>query len=91
MAEGINVRLTGKIQDFVKSQSDPNIGKFNSSSEFVRHLIRRAYEESQDTKVDSLFEELEFGLNADESAFIPTQAEDIISEAKARKKAKQAK
>ncbi|MDF1812376.1 MAG: hypothetical protein P1V20_09180 [Verrucomicrobiales bacterium] len=85
MAEGINVRLTGKLQDFVKTQSDPEVGTFSSASEYIRHLIREHYEQSQEHGWETLKSHLEPGLNAKEEEFVETSAEDIISEARKRK------
>ena len=85
MAEGINVRLSGKLQDFVKSQSDPVGGTFSSASEYIRHLIRQHYEESQETCWNELNRHLTPGLEANEEDFVETSAENIISEAKRRK------
>lgn len=88
MAEGINVRLSGKLQEFVKSQSDPENGKFNSSSEYIRHLIRNHYEETQERAMEALVRELDFGLRSEESAFIETSAADILDRARNRTRQK---
>ena len=85
MAEGINVRLTGKLQDFVKTQSDSEVGTFSSASEYIRHLIREHYEQSKEQNWEELKSHLELGLNAKEEEFLDTSAEDIISEARKRK------
>ena len=85
MAEGINVRLTGKLQDFVKAQSDPEMGTYSSASEYIRHLIREQYEQSQVQSWNELKHHLEPGLNAGEEEFVETSANDIISEARKRK------
>ena len=39
MAEGVNVRLTGPLQEFVRQKSDPEKGLFSSASEYIRDLI----------------------------------------------------
>lgn len=85
MAEGINVRLTGKLQDFVKAQSDPEAGTFSSASEYIRHLIREHYEQSQEHCWNDLKSQLNPGLAANEDEFAETSAEDIISEGRKRK------
>ncbi|MCS1410572.1 MAG: hypothetical protein M2R45_03767 [Verrucomicrobia subdivision 3 bacterium] len=44
MPGGINVRLPGRLQEFVKLKSDPKLGSFSSASEYIRDLIRHNYE-----------------------------------------------
>ncbi len=40
MAEGVNVRITGKLRTFIEEQAGIN-GLYESASEYVRDLIRR--------------------------------------------------
>jgi hypothetical protein len=35
MAEGVNVRLSGKLQEFVRLKSAPDKGGFSSASEYI--------------------------------------------------------
>lgn len=85
MAEGVNVRFSGALKSFVETRSDKN-GLYNSVSEYIRDLVRRDYEAEESRKWDSLYEELKSGINANESDFVALNKEDIISEAKRRKR-----
>lgn len=85
MAEGINVRLSGRLQDFVKEQSHSETGLFQSSSEYIRDLIRRDYEKSEKEKRDWLRSELEAGAQAPESEFQPVSASDFLAEMHSKK------
>ena len=39
MAEGVNVRITGKLRRFIEEQTSPN-GLYESASEYVRDLVK---------------------------------------------------
>jgi antitoxin ParD1/3/4 len=82
MSEGINVRLPGRLQAFVKEKSDPEKGSFSSASEYIRDLIRHDYEAEENRKWDSLRRELEPGMAADPSEFVEMDAADVIAEAR---------
>jgi antitoxin ParD1/3/4 len=79
MAEGLNVRISGKLRDFVEMQTGEN-GLFESVSEYVRSLIREDFERSQREKWDALYLELKDTLEAPEEAFAAFSAEDIKTE-----------
>ena len=85
MSEGINVRLPGKLQEFVKRKSDPDHGFFSSASEYIRDLVRHDFEIDERRKWDALKQELGPGQVAEESEFRPVSAEQVIAEAKRRK------
>ncbi len=82
MSEGINVRLPGRLQDFVKEKSDPVHGSFSSASEYIRDLIRHDYEAEQSRKWSALRNEISQGMAASENEFDLVEAKDIIKEAK---------
>ena len=82
MSEGINVRLPGRLQAFVKEKSDPERGSFNSASEYIRDLIRHDFEAEENRKWDGLRRELEPGMTADPSEFVEMDAADVIAEAR---------
>lgn len=82
MSEGINVRLPGRLQEFVREKSDPVHGAFSSASEYIRDLIRHDYDAEQDRKWKSLKQEISEGLLAPTDAFDQLEAKDIIAEAK---------
>ena len=85
MSEGINVRLPGQLQEFVKEKSDPVHGAFSSASEYIRDLIRHDFDAEQERKWKSLKQELSEGMKASAEEFHLLEAKDIISEAKRNK------
>ena len=84
MAEGINVRITGKLRNFITQQTSPN-GLYESASEYVRDLIRRDYERQEERKWRWLMDQIRPGMEADESEFVPLDAEEIIKTARKEK------
>jgi antitoxin ParD1/3/4 len=84
MAEGVNVRITGKLRRFIENQASPD-GLYESASEYVRDLVRRDYERKEKRKWSWLIDQLQPGMEADESEFIPLDAEEIIKTAKKEK------
>ncbi|MCF6313160.1 MAG: hypothetical protein L3J39_11980 [Verrucomicrobiales bacterium] len=85
MAEGINVRLTGKLHDYVKMKSDPEQGFFSSASEYIRDLVRHDFDSDEAQKWQAIGQRLTVGMNAEPSEFIETDAQQIIAQAKKRK------
>lgn len=85
MAEGINVRLSGPLKEFVETRSGQN-GLYHSVSEYVRDLVRKDYEREEARKWDALYNELEAGINASPEEFIDFDPEAILAEAKQRNK-----
>lgn len=83
MAEGVNVRLSGPLKQYVQEQISPS-GLYESASEYVRTLIRQDYEKSEEQKWDRLIGELTPGLKADVSEFKEVSAQDVIARNKAR-------
>jgi antitoxin ParD1/3/4 len=86
MAEGVNVRFAGKLQEFIQSRIEGS-GLYSSASEYVRDLVRRDYEREEERRWAWLRSELEPGLTAADHEFLPLDAGKIIKEAKARRKA----
>jgi len=86
MSEGVNVRFAGKLQEFIRNRVDGS-GLYSSASEYVRDLVRRDYEREEERKWAWLRNELEPGLKAADHDFVPLDANKIIKEAKARRKA----
>jgi len=84
MAEGVNVRITGKLKRFVEEQASPK-GLYESASEYVRDLIRRDYLRQEERKWSCLMDQLRPGMEADESEFVPLDPEEIIKAAKKEK------
>ena len=63
MAEGVNVRITGKLRRFIEEQASPN-GLYESASEYVRDLIRRDYQRQEERKWSWLLDQLRPGMEA---------------------------
>lgn len=84
MAEGINVRVTGKLRKFIMEQTGPD-GLYESASEYVRDLIRRDYHLREERKWRWLMDQLRPGMDADESEFVDFDAEEIIKAVKREK------
>lgn len=84
MADAINVRISGRLLEFINDQTGPD-GLYESVSEYVRTLIRRDYIRCEEEKWQKLYEELEPGMKADESEFVAFDPEEIIRAAKKEK------
>jgi antitoxin ParD1/3/4 len=82
MAEGVNVRFSGELQNFIHSKTSGS-GLYSSASEYIRDLVRRDYERDEQRKWAALRKELEPGMLAEESEFIPFDMKAIIAEADA--------
>jgi antitoxin ParD1/3/4 len=84
MAEGVNVRITGKLRRFIEQQVSAD-GLYESASEYVRDLIRRDYQRQEQRKWSWLMDQLRPGMMADESEFVPLDPDEIIKAAKKEK------
>jgi antitoxin ParD1/3/4 len=85
MAEGINVRFAGELQRFIQARTG-EAGLYGSASEYIRDLVRRDYEREEQRKWQALRHELKAGSEANESEFVPLDAEALIAQAKTRRK-----
>ncbi len=83
MAEGVNVRLSGLLRKFAEEKIGPN-GLFANMSEYIRHLIRNDFEREEANRAAWLREQLQPGMNADDSEFTEIDREKILADAKAR-------
>ena len=84
MAEGINVRFAGALQQFIHERVRGS-GLYGSASEYIRDLVRRDFEREDARKWIWLRDELRAGAEADESRFVPLNAETVIRKAKSRR------
>ena len=74
----MTVRLSGPLSDFVASNVDED-GAYETTSEYVRDLIRRDKERREHEAFDRLKAELAHAFSAPESDYIALSAEDIIA------------
>ena len=84
MAGGVNVRFTAELQRFIQNRVGVS-GIYASASEYIRDLVRRDYEQEEARKAIWLRQELKPGLEAKASEFAELNADNLISEAKARR------
>lgn len=84
MAEGINVRFAGTLQQFIHQRVSGS-GLYSSASEYIRDLVRRDFEKEEERKSEWMREQLRAGAIADESEFVPLDADDLLQKAKARR------
>lgn len=84
MAEGINVRFAGPLQNFIRQRVGPS-GLYQSASEYIRDLVRRDYEREEEIRGEALYEELRLGAGAPLSEFVDLDVEAVIREAKKRR------
>ncbi len=84
MAEGVNVRISGKLKEFISLQVGPD-GLYENASEYVRDLIRKDYSRQEELKMDLLYKRLMPGMKADEKEFLEFDPEKIIKTAKKQK------
>lgn len=87
MAEGINVRFAGNLQQFIRERVSES-GLYNSASEYIRDLVRRDFEREEERKWSRLREELKAGLAAEETQFVPLNAKALSKKAKTRRAAR---
>lgn len=85
MAEGINVRFSGALQQFIRERVE-GTGLYSSASEYLRDLVRHDFQREEERRWTSLREELRAGLEAGAEQFVPLDAEALIGTAKARRK-----
>ena len=84
MAEGINVRFAGPLQEFIRQRTGPG-GLYQSASEYIRDLVRRDYERDESQQGEALYQQLRQGAHAPLDEFMPLDVEAIIREGKLRR------
>lgn len=84
MAEGVNVRISGKLKEYISLQVGPD-GLYENASEYVRDLIRKDYLRQEELKMDLLYKRLMPGMQADEKEFLEFDPEKVIETAKKQK------
>lgn len=86
MSAAITIQFPGELENFVQQRVGSS-GLYDSASEYIRDLVRRDYEREESRRWSCLESELMPGMKANESEFVPLEADSIITEAKARKQA----
>jgi len=71
----LNVRISGALKDFVSHEIQD--GAYENVSEYVRDLIRRDKEKSEQTAFENLKAELQMAFSAPDSEYIELSAADI--------------
>lgn len=84
MTEGVHVTFAGELQRFIQNRTGSS-GLYGSASEYISDLVRHDYEREEQRKGLWLRQELKAGAEADESEFMPLDADSIIAEAKTRR------
>lgn len=81
MAEGINVRFSGELQKFIRKKV-ADTGLYHSTSEYIRDLVRRDYEEEERRKWVDFRRDLQPGIEAKETEFVELNSKEILAEAR---------
>lgn len=74
----MTVRISGTLSDFVSANVGEN-GAYENISEYVRDLIRRDKERSEQETFDRLKAELTHAFSAPDSTFTPLSATEVIA------------
>jgi putative addiction module CopG family antidote len=74
----MTVRLSGALSDFVAASVGEN-GSYENVSEYIRDLIRRDKERTEQEAFARLKAELAHAYAAPESSYRPLTAEDVIA------------
>ncbi len=79
----MTVRLSGALSDFV-SANVSETGSYENVSEYIRDLIRRDKERSEQEIFDRLKAELTRAFAAPDASYHPLSASDVIARNKAQ-------
>jgi putative addiction module CopG family antidote len=74
----MTVRLSGTLSDFVATNVGEH-GAYENVSEYMRDLIRRDKERTEQEAYDRLKAELAYAYAAPESSYQPLTAADVIA------------
>jgi len=73
----MTVRLSGTLSDFVAANVG-DAGSHENVSEYIRDLIRRDKERTEQQAFDRLKTELDLAFATPESSYVPLTASDVI-------------
>ena len=79
----MTVRISGALSDFVSANVGED-GSYENISEYIRDLIRRDKERSEQEAFDRLKAELARAFAAPDDSYHPLSASDIIARNKVR-------
>ena len=79
----LSVRVTGPLSDFI-AETVGDDGPYESSSEYVRDLIRRDKEHKEVQAFERLKAELQAAFAVPDGQYAPVTAADVIARNKAR-------
>ena len=79
----MTIRLSGALRDFV-SANVSETGSYENVSEYIRDLIRRDKERSEQEIFDRLKAELTRAFAAPDASYHPLSASDVIARSKAQ-------
>jgi putative addiction module CopG family antidote len=74
----LTVRLSGALNDFVQANVGED-GSYENVSEYIRDLIRRDKERTEQDAFDRLKAELAHAFAAPESSYTPLTAAEVIA------------
>jgi antitoxin ParD1/3/4 len=74
----LTVRLSGALSDFVQANISEN-GAYENVSEYIRDLIRRDKERTEQEAFDRLKAELTHAFAAPDSSYQPLTAAEVIA------------
>jgi antitoxin ParD1/3/4 len=80
----LNVRVSGELGDFIAGKISQS-GDFESTSEYVRSLIRRDKEQNEEVAFQRLKAELKLAFSASDDSYEPLTAEEVIARNPAKK------
>jgi antitoxin ParD1/3/4 len=83
----LNVRVTGALGDYVAANIGEN-GPYENVSEYVRDLIRRDKERTEQEAFERLRVELQRAFATPDSEYVEVTAAEVIARNKARRSAK---
>jgi putative addiction module CopG family antidote len=79
----LNVRVSGALGEFVAANVGDD-GAYENVSEYVRDLIRRDKERTEEARFHRLKSELTLAFAAPESAYTPLDADTVIQRGRQR-------
>ncbi len=74
----MTVRLSGMLSDFV-AENVGKTGSYENVSEYIRDLIRRDKNRTEQQAFDSLKAELTLAFTAPDSSYVSLTASDVIN------------